>query len=199
MEWDGLWVQAHHDVYLPSDDTFLLACAVEQAVRPGDRFLDVGCGTGLVSLVAARAGARVVACDLNPHAVALAAHNAKENGLDHRIDSVRADLLAGLRGPFGIIAFNPPYLPTAEEDHVEGLLDLAFDGGPDGNRVVLRFADQVAGLAKRPREILVVHSSLSDPAPLEAALGRLEYRAEVALEENHFYEVLTVRRFVLSR
>lgn len=193
MEWEGLFLATHNDVYLPSDDTFLLARAVKESVRARDRFLDVGCGAGLVSLAAARAGARAVACDLNPHAVLLTRHNAQENGL--HVDAVRCDLLGGLAGPFDVVAFNPPYLPTAEEDHVEGLLDLAFDGGPDGNQVVLNFADQLAQLDGLPRQVLVVHSSLSDPRPLEEAMGRLGYQAEVALEENHFYEVLTVRSF----
>lgn len=189
------FVSLHDDVYRPSDDTLLLARAVHTEVRRGDRFLEVGCGTGFVSLVAAAAGARVACTDANPHAVALARHNAKQNGL--RLDAVETDLLAGVPGPFDVVAFNPPYLPTAPDDYVPGPLNLAFDGGPDGNAVVLRLARQLGALRPLPRCVLVVHSSLSDPAPLVAAMRSLGYADDVAAEEAHAFERLTVRRFRL--
>jgi len=191
-----LFIGTHPDVYVPSDDTFLLARAVAAEVRPGMRVLEVGCGAALVSLVAARAGAIVTATDLNPHAIAVARHNAHENGV--RLDVVQADLLDGLAGPFDLVAFNPPYLPTAPDEVVPGPLNLAFDGGKDGNGTVLRFAAQLGRLAQRPAVVLVVHSSLSDPAPLAAAMAALGYRCDVALEESHFFEKLAVRRFNLA-
>lgn len=198
MELDGpdgrrYFVSLHDDVYRPSDDTLLLAKAVHAEVRRGDRFLEVGCGSGYVSLVAAAAEAEVTCTDANPHAVTLARHNAKQNRL--RLDAVEGDLVAGLAGPFDVVAFNPPYLPTAPDDYVPGPLNLAFDGGPDGNAVVLRFAEQLAGLKPLPRCVLVVHSSLSDPVLLTAAMQALGYAADVAVEEAHAFERLTVRRF----
>ncbi len=197
MDWDGLFYATHRDVYEPSDDSFLLARVVRDEVRAGDRFLEVGCGTGLVGLAAARAGARVTCTDANPHAVALARHNAKQNRLD--VEVVETDLLAGLAGPFDAVAFNPPYLPTAEDEHVEGPLDLAFDGGPDGNRVVLRFAEQVAALPAPPRVVWVVHSSLSDPKPLEARMQERGYAVEEAALVSFPFERLRVVRFVQDR
>ena len=187
------FVSLHDDVYRPGDDTLLLAKAVHAEVRRGERFLEVGCGAGYVSLVAAHAGAKATGTDANPHAVALARHNARENRLV--LDVVETDLLSGLAGPFDVVAFNPPYLPTAPEDYVPGPLNLAFDGGADGNAVVLRFAGQVAGLRPPPRCVLVVHSTLSDPAPLRRALAAAGYSNDVALEEAHAFERLTVRRF----
>ncbi len=198
MEWQGLYVGKHPDVYEPSDDTFLLARVVGDLVGPGTRFLEVGCGAGLVSLVAARAGAEVVCTDLNEHAVTLALHNAKQNRL--KLAAHQADLLIGVEqdGPYDVVAFNPPYLPTGPDDEVEGPLNLAFDGGADGNRVVLRFADQVLGLPVLPKVILVIHSSLSDPTPLARRLASAGYRHDVAAREDHFFEKLWVRRFTLG-
>lgn len=190
------FVSLNDNVYRPGDDTFLLAKAVYAEVRPGTRFLEVGCGTGFVSLVAARAGATVTCTDANPRAIALARHNARENGLT--LTAVEADLLAGLSGPFDLVAFNPPYLPTAREEYIPGPLNLAFDGGPDGNQVVLRFAAQLGALRPLASTVLVVHSSLSDPEPLRKAMAAFGYRDDVMLEESHFYERLTVRRFRLT-
>jgi len=197
IEWDGpggrYRVWEHRDVYKPSHDTFLLAHAVGHEARPGDRFVEVGTGAGLVAMVAARRGAKVTATDLNPEAVRLCAENAAENGLE--VDARRGDLLSGLEGPFDVVAFNPPYLPTAPDEILPGPLNLAFDGGRDGNETVLRFAAQVAHLSPLPRAILVVHSSLADPTALSDALGKLGYHAEVVAEEAHFFERIQVRRF----
>ncbi len=192
-EHDGIFFATHPDVYEPSDDTWLLAEAVGNEATPGINFLEVGCGTGFVSVVAAKKGAKVTCTDANPHAVQLALHNARQNGV--ALDAHEVDLLHGLPGPFDLVAFNPPYLPTGPDDVVQGPLNLAFDGGQDGNAVVLRFADQVAALTPRPRCVLVVHSSLSDPKPLEARLEAAGYRCEVALQRRFFFEELTVRRF----
>ena len=195
MEWEGLRVATHHEVYRPDADTFLLARAVLQSVRPGERFLEVGCGAGLVSLAAARTGAKVWATDANPQAVEITRHNAEANRL--QVEVREGDLFAGLAGPFDVVAFNPPYLPTGPDDLVPGPLNLAFDGGEDGNQTVLRFAAQLASLRPPPRLVLVVHSSLADPGPLEAALATLRYGARVVAEESHSFEYITVRAFSL--
>lgn len=198
MNWSGpenteYFLSTHPEVYIPSDDTFLLAKAVHDVVRPGEAFLEVGCGAGLVAMVAARRGAHVTCTDLNPHAVRLAGHNAKQNGLT--VTAIKTDLLDGVAGPFDVVAFNPPYLPTAPDEVVPGPLNLAFDGGLDGNQTVLRFAAQVLALRPLPASILVVHSSLSDPGPLTQALAQAGYRAEVATQSDHFFERLRVLRF----
>lgn len=197
MEHEGVFYSTHRDVYEPSDDSFLLARVVKAHAGPGVRVLEVGCGTGLVGLTAAKAGSEVTLTDANPFAVELARHNAKENKV--RVHVVETDLLEGLTGPFDVVCFNPPYLPTAEDDLVEGPLNLAFDGGLDGNQVVLRFVEQVGALPSQPGIVLVVHSSLSDPAPMVAAMAALGYEGEEVAKESFFYETLWVRKFVAAR
>lgn len=51
-------------------------------IKPGAKVLDVGCGTGVVGLTAARLGARVTGVDLTPELVARAKENAQLMGLD---------------------------------------------------------------------------------------------------------------------
>lgn len=196
MEHEGVFYATHPDVYDPSDDSFLLARVVKEHAGNGVRVLEVGCGTGLVGLTAAKAGAEVTLTDANPFAVDLARHNAKENGVT--VTAVETDLLHGLSGPFDVVCFNPPYLPTAEDDIVEGPLNLAFDGGLDGNQVVLRFIAQIGALPTRPGIVLVVHSSLSDPKPMILAMKKLGYEGVEVAKENFFYETLWVRKFVTA-
>jgi SAM-dependent methyltransferase len=51
-------------------------------VRSGDRVLDVGCGTGVVSITAARLGAQVTALDLTPELLDRARENARISGVE---------------------------------------------------------------------------------------------------------------------
>jgi predicted nicotinamide N-methyase len=83
-----------------------LVLARELATQPlsGWRLIELGCGLALPSLAAARAGAEVVATDLDPEALALVERNAAENGL--RIETALADWSAPEqivgRGPFDL-------------------------------------------------------------------------------------------------
>lgn len=72
-------------------------------VGPGSRFLDVGCGSGALSVVAALAGARVVAVDVDPVAVQATTANAARNAV-----AVVASVtpLAAIDGAFDVVAAN---------------------------------------------------------------------------------------------
>ena len=62
------------------------AKALSQLVQPGMHVLDIGTGTGILGLLAARAGAeQVTTCEKEPH-IAKKAHDIiKQNGWDHKI------------------------------------------------------------------------------------------------------------------
>jgi predicted nicotinamide N-methyase len=86
-----------------------LALGVAVATDPppaGARVLELGCGLALPSIVAARAGARVLATDGSTDAVAFAAHALALNGLDaevaHADWSTEGDALVA-RGPFDVV------------------------------------------------------------------------------------------------
>jgi release factor glutamine methyltransferase len=121
-------------VYRPSEDSRLLLESV--VLDRGERFLEVGTGTGLVALHAARLGP-ATATDVNPAAVGLARANARRNGLT--LEVVRTNLAAGVRGPFDVVAFNPPYLEGRPHDE----LDRAWAGGAQGSEVSVRFVSDL--------------------------------------------------------
>ena len=67
---------------------------VEKYVKPGDRAIDIGTGTGILAIAAAHMGARpVLATDLDAVAVRVAAENVKINGFEGVIDVRCGDLL----------------------------------------------------------------------------------------------------------
>jgi release factor glutamine methyltransferase len=96
-----------------------------------------------------------MAVDLDPAALETAAANAQALGLAERITFLQGDLFAPLpgRGPFDLIACNPPYIPAGDipklmpevRDHEPR---LALDGGPDGLDVVRRVLQEAPALMK---------------------------------------------------
>src|SRR5262249_35146790 len=66
--------------------------ALERTVKPGSRVLDIGCGTGLWAILAARLGARkVVAVEREPLLLPIVRQLARDNGVLDRIDVVAGD------------------------------------------------------------------------------------------------------------
>lgn len=80
--------------------TSLCLRVLEEVVREGQDVIDVGTGSGVLAIAAARLCARrVLALDLDPVAVSSAAENVRLNGLMERIDVRESDLLGILRSP----------------------------------------------------------------------------------------------------
>ena len=75
--------------------------------------LDVGTGSGLLALYAARQGASATALDLHPLAATTARRNAAANGLP--LDVLESDLFEALAPgrSFEVVLVNPPYYPLA--------------------------------------------------------------------------------------
>jgi release factor glutamine methyltransferase len=83
---------------------------IEQLQLKNRSVLDIGCGSGILSLAAARSGAEVTALDINPAAVASTRENAMANMLSERIHVIESDVFANLpRRVFDYIIVNPPY------------------------------------------------------------------------------------------
>jgi len=80
--------------------------------------LELGCGTGLISVYAALTGAKVTALDISPTAVENTKRNASTNKV--AIVVVESDLFDRIDGRFDIIIINPPYYnrdPRSESEH----------------------------------------------------------------------------------
>jgi ribosomal protein L11 methyltransferase len=67
--------------------------AIERLARPGGRCLDVGCGTGVLALAAARLGMQAHGLDIDPEAVRIAIENAELNRLEASFDGATLDSL----------------------------------------------------------------------------------------------------------
>ncbi|MDP2312555.1 MAG: methyltransferase domain-containing protein [Pseudomonadota bacterium] len=89
-----------------------LASVAAAHARPGERWVDMGCGTGIVGLALAERGAVVTAIDIDPVCV----RNARANAalLGRPVDVVESDLFAALPAPerrFDRVVYNVPFWP----------------------------------------------------------------------------------------
>lgn len=157
----GLVIDVFKDVYPPGEDTFLIADNISPG--PGIRFLEIGVGTGLISILAAKRGAEVCGTDINHHAVSNAEHNAEKNNIAAEFHC--CDLFSALSGKFDMIVFNPPYLPAAEGKYEQMFSKWerkALFGGKDGIEVIMRFLEQSPMYLKKEGAMYLVSSSLGD-------------------------------------
>lgn len=153
--------------------------------REGSRALDLGTGSGVGSVFAARRGHQVVAVDLNPQAVRCARLNALLNGLEDRIEARQGDLFAPVAGEtFDLILFNPPFFRGEPRSR----FDLAWRG----TDVLERFATGLPAALSPDGVLLLLLSTDGDGPTLLEALRRGGFVIETAAERDFGNEVVTV-------
>ncbi len=130
-------VKTRPGVLIPRMDTETVAeKALELLDKKNDTVLEIGCGSGALSIVLAKRGAKVTASDISPEACELTKENAAKNGT--KLDVVCGDLFEPVKKKkFRMIVSNPPYIRSSE---IPGLMPEvrdhepveALDGGEDG-------------------------------------------------------------------
>lgn len=129
-------------------------------------FLEMGCGTGIMSVLAARAGVeRVLGLDINPAAVRNTELNAERHGVAGRVSARESDLYSAI-GPderFDGIYWNPPFL-NAPGDRVDSSVwdETMFD--PDYAKLRRFLAEGRALLTARGKVYLWFGEALGNPA-----------------------------------
>lgn len=152
---------------------------------PNARLLDLGTGSGLGAIVAARLGYQVIGVDLNPEAVRCARLNALLNRVEDSVEIRHGDLFAPvIAEQFSLILFNPPFYRGTPRDE----LDRAWRS-PD---IFERFARTLPVMLALQGQALIVLSTDGEGDALIYALQVNKLALRVVTRRNLGNEVLSV-------
>lgn len=200
-------VARHPEVYEPCEDSFALVDALlaDRANILGQNpglCVEVGCGSGYVitslALIIGRNGAtQYVATDISSKAAAvtretLAAHDVKA-------DVFVTDLVSGLEnrlvGAVDVLLFNPPYVPTSDEEIGVGGLTASWAGGPRGRVVIDRMLAIVDSLLSSTGCMYMITLSENNPVEICRIMSEKAFASRIILQRNTEEEKLQVLKF----
>jgi methylase of polypeptide subunit release factors/biotin-(acetyl-CoA carboxylase) ligase len=123
-------LETHKTVYPPREDTYLLANAILKLKKHEGLAMEIGCGSGAISMLLATLGWKVIAYDVNPYAVACARGNVRKYNLENSVIIEEGGIGENIdiSEKIDIIIWNLPYLdPTIQgEKKLEYIEDAAY-------------------------------------------------------------------------
>ena len=167
----GVDLDVPEDVFPPAPLT-AFGEALLREVRPTDRVLDMGTGSGIDAILAARVSHEVVGVDVNPLAVEAAQANAERNGVVDRTTFLLGDLFAPVDGTFDLILFDPPFRWFAPRDALEVAMADEHYG------TLTRFVDEVRHHLADGGRILLFFGTSGDIGYLRRLIDRAGFAAE---------------------
>jgi release factor glutamine methyltransferase len=151
----------------------------------GAEVLDMGTGSGVCAVRAARHARRVVAVDISPEAARCARINILLNRLEDRVEVLQGDLFAPVIGQrFDVVLFNPPFLagePRDEADRAWRCIDV-----PE------RFAQGLVGHLKPGGFALLLLSTYGDCGRYIEQLRMQGLTLTTVAQRRYVNEVLTL-------
>jgi|TARA_Y100000310_G_C20460126_1_gene704940 release factor glutamine methyltransferase len=168
----------HPNVFSPKyykDTEFF---AKELPVNIGDELLEIGCGTGIVSIFAIWKGAsRVTAIDINPAAIKNAKENVKIHKLENRIKIIKGDVFEPLKDEqFDAIFWNTPFGYTKTQELTD-LEKAVFD--PEYKSTKKFIGGAKKHLRKNGRLIIGFSSTLGHFGELKKLLKAAGYKYKI--------------------
>lgn len=170
--------------------TKLLMDFIEPLELEEKSFLELGCGTGVISTLAAKKGARVTASDINSAAIENVQINAKKNGVV--VQAIFSDLFEEIpKQNFDYIIINPPYYPKNPQNEA----DLAWFCG-DNFEYFKNLFNQLGDYFHLESKVYMI---LSEDCELEkikslAANQQLNFKLDYCTkrqgEENYIFQIV---------
>jgi D-alanine-D-alanine ligase-like ATP-grasp enzyme/methylase of polypeptide subunit release factors len=174
-----------HGVHFPPQSTIELAKILD--VKAGDRVLDLGCGSGFLSIASAKFGARyVLATDLDPGSLNTTLVNARRNGVENIIETrggswYEAVPLDEKQRKFEVIIATPPQTPGHRP------FGPKF-GGLDGTQHILHVVDRSSSfLNPNTGRIWILAISLANPKLLIQKLRKQFSEVAILKETDRFF------------
>lgn len=168
----SLLVPPHVQVIESTSD--LLGRVVLDEVRPDDRVLDMGTGSGVNAILAATVSADVTAVDVNPVAVEAALANVARNDVADRVRVGLSDVFSDVDGTFDLVVFDPPFRWLKPRDWAEASIT------DENYRALTEFFAQVSDHLADDGRVLVFFGTTADIAYLEHLVDSNGFAREVA-------------------
>jgi D-alanine-D-alanine ligase-like ATP-grasp enzyme len=176
-------------VHVPPPSSIELARLLD--VQSGETVLDLGCGSGLLSIAAAKLGAKhVVAIDIDPRALAATIDNAQRNEVQEKIEVLAGSWFETLREwspskdtptKFDVIIATPPQTPGARP------FGQRY-GGLDGTDHLFTILDQILNFFNPKRgRLWLLAISLANPMGLWQRLEERFSMVSLAHETQRFF------------
>jgi release factor glutamine methyltransferase len=185
---DGIALRTSLEVFHPAYffSSKMLARYLAARISAQEMVLDMGAGSGIIGIVAAKRGAQVLAVDIHPAAVALATENARRHNLNGRWRCVQSDLFARLDPAmkFDWIVFNPPYFPRP----VQRPEQAAWHAG-ENYETIDRFLAQAQDFLAPQGRIVLILSSDMPLALLHEKFQRCGYHVVAHAAKAHLFEI----------
>lgn len=134
-------------------------------VRRSDRAAEPGCGTGVLSIYMALAGAaHVTGTDTDPATIAGARQNAAINRAPN-VEFIEGSLLEPVAGPLDLVVANLPHRPAPQP------FNPRYYGGPDGTDLVRALSAQVTSKLAPGGRLVFYLNSIANPRRVLATLA----------------------------
>jgi release factor glutamine methyltransferase len=159
-------------------------------VDSDDTVLDMGTGSGIQAVTAARQGSRVTAVDINPEAVTFARKNAALNGLKDRITVTESDLFQYLdpEQKFNVILFTPPYLEGTPKEFFDHALQ------DPQKKLLKRFFLEAGNYLEKNGYVQMLYSSIAGPDAALKISHELGWNHNLMAREKTFSEEFLIFR-----
>ena len=188
QEFYGREFRVTPDVLIPRPETEHLIESSLTRLRPGDKVLDVGTGSGAIAItIALETSAHVYATDISTAALRIANENARR--LHAPVTFIDTDLISCFAdATFDLVASNPPYVPKTDHPALQREVrdyepEVALFGGPSGLEIYERLIPE-ARRVLRPGGWLLLELGYNSLDPVRGMLGpewtEIAFQADLA-------------------
>ncbi|CAB9508568.1 N-6 adenine-specific DNA methyltransferase 1 [Seminavis robusta] len=221
---DHLKMKDFEEVYEPSDDTYLLLDGLQHEITTGTfsnssspLIAEIGCGTGVASVFLASqlfqqnqkhnktdGMPMVIVTDINPKALQVAKATAAGNNAMIPFEAVQCDLVSALLPRLAqsvdALIFNPPYVPTPDDEVGSTGIEASWAGGEKGRRVVDRAIPKMAQILARPRGVAyMITVDDNEPEVLATLFRELGLQMKPLVRRRAHNEFLTLQKITWTK
>uniref|UniRef100_R4FL64 Methyltransferase HEMK2 n=1 Tax=Rhodnius prolixus TaxID=13249 RepID=R4FL64_RHOPR len=190
-------------VYEPREDSFLLLDALEADLKLIKKkchptlVVEVGRGSGIIISAISKllnSSTLCLAVDINPAACNITAETAIMNNV--AVEVVRGDLTNGLKleRAIDLFVFNPPYVPSFEEEML-GMLDKAWAGSGQGRSVINRLLPELPRIMSERCLGYLVAIEENQPTEIIKTINSMGFDCIIVARKKIIGEKLCIIRF----